>query len=128
MKRIAAITAATAVAAGGVALTIAPAQADSGIERHKTVRCAGNTLAKLELEKEHGRIDIDFELDHAVPNQAWKVRIKHNGKRVLRTTRVTDYEGELDVSRKVPDRRGTDKIVARAKNSAGQVCRVTLKI
>lgn len=127
MKKFAALAAATAVVAGGVGLTATAAQAD-GIEREKTVRCAGNTLASLSLEKEHGQIDVDFELDRAVPYQAWKVRIKHNGQRVLRTTVSTDYEGDLDVSRHVPDKQGKDKIVARAKNSAGQVCRVTLKI
>lgn len=127
MKKIAAVAATTAVVAGGIGLTATAAQAD-GIERSKTIRCAGNTQAELSLEKEHGWIEVDFDLEHAVPNQAWKVRVKHNGTRVLRTTRVTDYEGDLDVSRQVKDLPGKDKIVARAKNSAGQVCRVTLKI
>ena len=72
--------------------------------------------------------EVDFEVENAVPNRTWNVRIKHDGRNTLRTQRATDFEGELDVIHNVRDRRGQDRIVVRAKSTTGEVCRVKLSI
>jgi hypothetical protein len=131
MKRTTALVAISAVAAGGLGLASASAaHADFDFEREKSVMCKNsNAIASLSLEKEFGnRIEVDFEVENAVPNRTWNVRIKHDGRTSLRTVRATDFEGELDVIHNVKDRRGKDRVVVRAKSSTGEVCRVKLSI
>lgn len=129
MKRTAALLATSAVAATGLGIAGASAaQADFDIEREKSTRCSGASFATLSLEKEFGRIDADFEIENAQPGRSWNVRITHNGNTVLRTSRVADYEGDLDVMQQVRDRAGKDRFVARAKGPNGEVCRVKLGI
>jgi hypothetical protein len=129
MKRTAALLATSAVAATGLGITGASAaQADVDIEREKSKRCSGSSFATLSLEKEFGRIDADFEIENATPGRSWNVRIKHHGKTVLRTSRVADYEGDIDVTQQVGDRSGKDRFIARAKGPNGEVCRVKLSI
>jgi hypothetical protein len=126
-KKATAIAATTAVAAGSLALMAAPAQAFE-MEREKAKQCSLNSFATLSLEKEFGRIDADFEIENAPTARSWKVRIKHNGTTVLRTQRVADYEGDLDVMQQVRDRPGFDRFTARATGPNGEVCRVKLGI
>jgi hypothetical protein len=129
MKRTAALLATSAVAVTGFGIAGASAaQADMDIEREKSKRCSGASFATLSLEKEFGRIDADFEIENATPGRSWNVRIKHNGNTVLRTSRVADYEGDLDVMQQVRDRAGKDRFIARAKGPNGEVCRVKLGI
>ena len=127
MKRTAALIATTAVAAGTVAAVATPAQAFD-IEREKAKQCSINSFATLSLEKEFGRIDADFEIENAPQARSWNVRIKHNGNVVLRTQRIADYEGDLDVMQQVADRPGFDRFTARATGPNGEVCRVKLGI
>jgi len=127
MNKTAALLAASAVAVSGFAIATNPAQAD-GIENEKTKRCSAGSFAQLSLEKEFGRIDVDFDIENASPRGVWMVRVKHNGKRILKTQRVADYEGELDVSANVKDKAGKDRFIARAKGPGGEVCRVKLGI
>jgi hypothetical protein len=129
MRRTAALLATSAVAVTGLGVAGASAaHADFDIEREKTKRCSGSAFAQLSLEKEFGRIDVDYDIENATPGRAWNVRFKHNGKTVLRTSRIADYEGELDVTQQVRDRRGKDRFIARAKGPNGEVCRVKLSI
>lgn len=126
MKKTAAILASTA-AAGGIVAAAAPAQAFE-IEREKSVRCSAGSWATMSLEKEFGRIDADFEIENAVAGRSWNVRMKHNGNTVLRTQRMADYEGDLDVMQQVRDSAGKDRFVVRATGPNGEVCRVKLSI
>lgn len=125
MKKTA-MVATMAVAAGSLALAT-PAQALE-VEREKSKRCSLGAFATLSLEKEFGRIDADFEIENAPVARSWNVRIKHNGRTVLRTQRAADREGEVDVTRQVRDTRGKDRFIARATGPNGEVCRVTLGI
>jgi len=129
MKRTAVLLATSALTATGLGVAGASAaHADFDIEREKTKRCSGSAFAQLSLEKEFGRIDVDFDIENATPGRTWSVRIKHDGKTVLRTSRIADYEGELDVMQQVRDRRGKDRFIARATGPNGEVCRVKLSI
>ena len=129
-KRIALATAAltgTALLAVPVAATAAPIRAD--VEREKDGMCSSSSTWDFNLEKEHGRIDIDVDVDSRAAGQKWTVKITHEGKTVYNKTRPTDREGEIDVSRNVNDTRGKDKVTFRAtNNSTGEVCRASLTI
>ena len=127
MKKTAALIATTAIAGGTVAAVATPAQAFE-MEREKSKQCSLSSFATLSLEKEFGRIDADFEIENAPQARAWNVRIKHNGNVVLRTQRIADYEGDLDVMQQVRDAAGKDRFIARAKGPNGEVCRVKLGI
>lgn len=129
MKRTRQITAAaSALVIGALGVTALPAaHADS--DRERTVRCTSGATAKLSLDREHrNRIDAEFEVDHAAANQRWSVRLKHNGTTKLVTQRMTDRDGEFDVSRRVKDRPGTDRVKVVARSTSGQVCKVTVRI
>lgn len=127
IKKTAALLTTGAIAASTLALLAAPAQADDwGYEREKTKRCSMGAYASLSVEKEYGRIDVDFDIENAEPGRSWNVTVKHNGSTVVRTNRSADYEGELDVWQQVRDRAGKDRFVARATGPNGQVCSVKL--
>lgn len=126
MMKTTAVLVSTAAGAG-LLMAATPAQALE-FEREKSVRCSAGSFATMSLEKEFGRIDADFEIENAAAGRSWNVRMKHNGSTVLRTARVTDYEGDLDVMQQVRDRSGKDRFVVRATGPNGEVCRVKLSI
>ena len=75
MKKTAALLAASAVAVSGFAIATNPAQAD-GIENEKTKRCSAGSFAQLSLEKEFGRIDVDFDIENASPRGVWMTPLR----------------------------------------------------
>ncbi len=126
MKKTAALIASTAVT-GAALVAATPAQAFD-VEREKSKMCSSSTFATLSLEKEFNRIDVDADLENAAPGRTWNVRITHNGTTVLRTARVADYEGELEVMQQVADRPGKDRFTARFSGPNGEQCRIKLGI
>ena len=122
------ITGIAVAAVVGAALVAASTAQAMDVEREKTKRCSASTFANISLEKEFNRIDVDLELDNAIPGRSWNIRIQHNGNTVLRTQRIADNEGELDVMQQVSDRPGRDRFIARATGPNGEVCRVKLGI
>ena len=87
--------------AGLIAITAlavaAPVSAD--VEREQRGTCEGGSRWELSLEREHGHIDIDLEVDTVQVGRAWKVKLWHEGSRFLTVRRTTDREGEIDISR-----------------------------
>lgn len=132
MRRTIVTTIAASAALATAGFLAAPAMAaparPAEIERETMGTCSAGARWDLNLEREHGVIDIDFEIDAATPGQKWTVSITRNGNRVLRVSQVADREGEIDVSHIVRDRAGTDRIAVSATSSAGQTCRGSLRI
>ena len=136
MNRMSRTLAVVASAATGAGLLVAasPAANATGIEAHKRGTCTQGSTWELELEKEHGVIDVDFEAETRSAGDRWKVKVKHkkvknNKKWVYRSHTVSDREGEVDVDRYLKDRAGKDKVVVRVKSTAsGEVCKAKLKI
>lgn len=131
------VTALAAAATGaGLLVAAAPAgnAAASGVEKVRYGSCTQGSTWKLELEKEHGYIDVDFEAETGKVGAIWRVkithtRIKNNRKWVHRSTTRSDRDGEVDVDRHLRDRKGRDGVVVRIKNrSSGEVCRASLTI
>jgi hypothetical protein len=96
---------------------------DADVERHGA--CSGSSRWELDLEREHGRIEVDYEVDQNVSGDTWRIRLRHNGNVFFRGTRETrGDDGSFEVERHVNDTTGTDRFVARSVNrSTGEVCR-----
>ena len=72
------------VVAGGALGVIAGAgfaspAAAADVEREKHGSCTGSSRWELQLEREHGRIEIDLDVDTPRSGQTWVVKLKHDG-------------------------------------------------
>lgn len=127
---VATIAAGAALATAGI--LAAPASAaparPAEVERETMGSCSAGARWDLNLEREFGVIDIDFEIDAATPGEKWTVSITRNGSKVLRVSQVADREGEIDVNHIVRDRAGSDRIAVSATSASGQTCRGSLRI
>ena len=122
-------TAAMGVAAGmliGSGILAAPAQA--GIERTAQGTCRSGAIWDLDVERDDGMLEIDFDVDRARPGEVYRVTVKVNNQRVWRTTKRTDSDGDVWFTRMVRDRQGPDRVQVRLKSPSGDVCRGTVRI
>jgi hypothetical protein len=106
------------------ALSGAPSVAAKSGDVIRTGNCTRATDWKLKLSPENGRIEVEFEVDSNRTGQRWSVVLKQNGAEVLRTARTTVApSGSFEVRKVVPNRSGTDRITAWARNAAtGETC------
>lgn len=88
-------------------------------------RCSGRSDWKLKLSPEDGRIEVEYEVDQNRVGDAWKIRLKHDGKRFFKGKRTTKGDsGSFEVRRVQPNQRGKDRFKARAINlRTDEVCR-----
>jgi len=83
----------------------------------------------LEVEDQGRNLEVDFEIDTAKADQAWRIVLKRDGHVFFKGVRSTQADGDVEVDRRVRDHRGTDRIVARGINLVtGEVCRGALTI
>lgn len=130
-KKIMGITAIVAILATIGLITTSTASAlpqPAEIERETMGACSSGARWNLDLEKEYGVIDINFEIDATTPGEKWTIVVERNGSRVLRVSQVADLEGEVDVDHLVRDRAGTNRISVSATSAGGQTCRGSLRI
>ena len=115
---------ASAILLGSLAAPAATfAKGSDGVRATGT--CTGNSTSKIKAKLDNGRIEVEFEVDQNRNNRLWTVRLYDDGIRVFTGLRRTVApSGSFTVTRWIPDRAGTDTIVARAVNaSTGEVCR-----
>lgn len=128
MNRTLAVTALSTV----LALTGAPVAVAKGSEAAtiRTGSCSGSADWKLKAKHDSGRIEVEYEVDSNRSGQTWRVRIRDNGVLVVRTRATTrGRSGSFSVERRIANRPGADRLVARARDlSSGQLCvgRLTL--
>jgi hypothetical protein len=83
---------------------------DSDVERRGS--CSGSSRWELDLERDHGRIEVDFEVRQNTAGDRWRVVLKHDGDVFFRDVRIThaddDGGASFDVDRVVADHAGTD--------------------
>lgn len=119
---LAATFALTALVGGG-----APVAA--GTDRDKERDCSGRSDWELSLDKDDGKIEFELEIDTPRSGQRWDIAIKQNGNRFFKNVRRTDSDGDIEIDRDRPDRRGTDRFWFKATNRVtGEVCQGTLRI
>lgn len=99
------------------------------VERDTRGNCTRSSDWELELEKEHGRIEVQVDLDTNRAGRLWRVSIYHNGSLTTNVLRRTARDGDLDVDRTRTDRRGIDTFRFRAVDQVnGEVCQGSLSI
>ena len=95
----------------------------------RTGSCSGSSTSKLKAKHDDGRIEVEFEVDQNRVGVPWKVRIRQNGRLVVNVTRRTRApSGSFSLERRLRNRAGTDRIVARATRAGGETCRASLSI
>ena len=92
-------------------------------------RCTGDSSAKLKVKRDDGRLETEFEVDQNRNGVRWTVRIRRDGKTVVRTHATTKApSGSFSVERRIADPAGSDRVVAKATSPSGEVCRAALTI
>jgi hypothetical protein len=113
-----------AVAALATALVVVPATSAKDGDVLVRGTCTGATTSKLKLSEEDGRIEVEFEVDQNRNGVRWTVTLRRPTALLVRTTRVTrGPSGSFELRRLVGNRAGSDRIIARAARSSGEVCR-----
>jgi len=127
MKKVFASLAVGAVMAIAVP-GIASAKGGDGVTVKGT--CTATSSSQLKLKADNGRIETEFEVDQNVVGATWKVTMIDNGTVVARANATTTApSGSFTVRRLIPNRAGTDKVTARAKNVAtGEICSATASL
>jgi hypothetical protein len=102
----------------GLSAFVPVGSASADTERTKTGHCSGTATWKLEVDKEEGRIEADFDVNSSSrAGVAWRVRMWDNGTRFYNQLRYTNAFGNFESEGHTYDRRGTaDTITARAVN------------
>jgi hypothetical protein len=121
--RLTALITGLLVATTLVAAPLATSAKDGDVIRQGD--CSARSDWKLKLSPENGRIEVEFEVDQNRNGQKWNVVLRRNGNVFWRGARWTQPpSGSFTVRRLTRDGAGTDRIVARARNtSTGEVCR-----
>ena len=124
MKRLIVVPLAGVLAA--LLLLAAPTSlAKSGPRVIKTGPCSGASDWKLKMQREDGKLEVEFEVDQNVNGDRWRVVLRHNGVKfadVIRRTKPPS--GSFEVRRLVNNAPGDDVIRGRARNlRTDEVCR-----
>ena len=109
------------------------ASARGGTERERQGTCDPRGRWELSLDKEGGKIEVDYEVTARRAGQRWKVVIKHEGTKIFDGSKITrrddDDRPDFEIDRRVDDRSGVDGFRTRARNMVtGAVCTGSLSI
>jgi hypothetical protein len=107
--------------------------ADDGGSKREAERVAGSCTAssssKLKVKPDDGRLETEFEVDQNRNGVTWVVRVRRNGKLVVKTGATTKApSGSFSVERRLANPAGSDRITATATSPSGEVCRASLTI
>ena len=121
----AAVAAIAAMAVAGV-----PGASAKAGDAATSGKCSGASTYKLKVGVRDAGLDTAFEVDSNVVGQTWNWKLKDNGGLVASGTKTTIApSGSFTVHRILPDRAGSDTILAKATNPAtGEVCSATVTV
>jgi hypothetical protein len=108
-RTIAALGAATLLAAPMTVLTAAPASAAD-----REFRYAGAEV-EFDVEKDDGRFEIEVDIDDAKPGSRWRVVLRHNGNVYHKRVHRADSDGEVEIDKERRDTPGRDVFKLRVK-------------
>jgi hypothetical protein len=92
-------------------------------------QCTADSSAKLKVKRDDGRLETEFEVDQNRNGVRWTVRIRRNGKSVVKTSAMTQApSGSFSVERRIGDPIGSDRITAKATSPSGEVCKAGVTI
>jgi hypothetical protein len=106
---------------------------DNGGAKRKVKRAAGNCTAgshaKLKVKHSGGRLETEFEVDQNRSGVRWTVRMRRNGKSVVKTNATTKRpSGSFSLERRIGDPAGSDRITVKATSRSGEVCKAAVTI
>jgi hypothetical protein len=91
--------------------------------------CTGGSHAKLKVKRSSGRLETEFEVDQNRSGAKWSVRVRRNGRSVVKTSATTRApSGSFSVHRRIGDPAGSDRITAKATSRSGEVCKAAVTI
>lgn len=127
------ITAAIAAVATIALLIPAGVAGAGGVEKEKHGQCTPKGRWELSLDKEAGRIEVDFEVTARPAGQRWKVVMRHDGVKVFDGSKLArlddDPRPDFEIERSVKDTVGWDRFLVTATNQVtGAHCVAKLKI
>jgi hypothetical protein len=114
----------TAAAAAVLSLAAPPATAHRGDDKVRRGSCSGSTDWKVKVGPEHGRLEVEGEVDSNRSGQTWRWRLSHDGSPSASGVRTTGgRSGSFEVRRTTVNLRGADSFVFRARNTrSGELC------
>ena len=108
-RTIAALGAATLLAAPMTVLTTAPANAAD-----REFRYAGAEV-EFDVEKDDGRFEIEVDIDDAKPGSRWRVVLRHDGRVYHNRIHRADGDGDVEIDKVRPNTPGRDVFKLRVK-------------
>jgi hypothetical protein len=107
----------------------AMAQGGGGARAVKQGPCSASADWKLSVKPDNGRLQVEFEVEHAKPGSTWSVRMTDNGTQFFTGSRTANSQHKFQVRKLTNNRAGADKVTAQATNDAsGQVCKGTVTL
>lgn len=104
------------IGAGGAGTAVWASQEDDA-EKRGTMGAASYELA---VEPEDSGLEVTFELQSSAPDEAWQVRVDHDGTTILSGERRTDEDAELDIDVPTRDHDGSDEFEVTVTGPDGQ--------
>ena len=112
----------TSLVAGGLLVAAAPSA--NAVEKVKRGDCSKQSTWKLELDTEAGKIEVDFDAKTPKAGKTWKYKVKQDGVVRHKGKTVSERDGDVEVDKKVNNRKGKDTIVVRVEQpKSGEVCK-----
>lgn len=72
---------------------------------------------------------LSFRLRINEPRGDWRIRMFHEGERIVSKARATNAAGDLKVRRRVVDTPGRDDVIGRARHrTTGAICEVASRV
>jgi hypothetical protein len=86
--------------------------------------CTNNSVWKIKVAPDNGRLEVEFEVDTPKVGKTWSVKMFQNGTQFFSGTRVTQApSGSFQVRFLRPNTSGTDTFKGKAVNlSSGETC------
>jgi hypothetical protein len=104
-------------------LAAAPSAMAKGAKVTKAGACSAGATWKLAVGAEDGgKLEVQFEVQHAQPNKTWTVKLSDNGTRFFNGSRTVNSLGKFTVRTTTKNRAGSDTIRGRATSPSGQIC------
>jgi hypothetical protein len=106
------------------------ANAKGGNDVRANGRCSASSTSKIKIKADNGRIETEFEVDQNRVGQKWNVSIRDNGVLVAAgQSTTTAPSGSFEFARRIPNRAGTDRVTASARNPVtGETCSATASL
>ena len=97
--------------------------------KHRAGHCSAGSHATLKVKRSGGRLETEFEVDQNRDGAKWTVRLRRNGRSVVKTSATTKGpSGSFSVARRIGDPVGSDRITAKATSRSGEVCKAAVTI